>query len=108
MSRWNDARFDADRALAGVLTTLRPGATVTLAWYETQAELDSFNPSNRWPVAYHQVVTRAAQRILLKKGAKVTVSPITTKAANAWLASQQDKTASYDAYLKSLSVLIIS
>jgi hypothetical protein len=78
MSKWSDARIDAERALTATLRDLRPKETsVTLAWCETQEALDALSPHNGWPVAYHQVVTRAAQRILLTRGAKVNLVPIT-------------------------------
>ena len=77
MSKWSDARIDAERALTATLRDLRPKETnVTLAWCETQDALDALSPQNGWPVAYHQIVTRAAQRILLTRGAKVNLVPV--------------------------------
>jgi hypothetical protein len=77
MSKWSDARIDAERALTATLRDLRPKeTTVTLAWCETQDALDALSPQNGWPVAYHQIVTRAAQRILLTRGAKVNLVPV--------------------------------
>jgi hypothetical protein len=77
MSKWSDARIDAERALTATLRDLRPKETsVTLAWCETQDALDAVSPHNGWPVAYHQIVTRAAQRILLTGGAKVNLVPV--------------------------------
>jgi hypothetical protein len=86
MSRWSDARFDAERAVSTVLRSLVPDeTTVTLAWCETQAALDTLHPQNGWPVAYHQIVTRAAQRILLTRGAKVNVITFSPEAFAEWL-----------------------
>jgi hypothetical protein len=86
MSRWSDARFDAERAVSTVLRNLvSDETTVTLAWCETQAALDTLNPENGWPVAYHQIVTRAAQRILLTRGAKVNVITFSPEAFSEWL-----------------------
>ncbi len=85
-SSWNTARTDAENALRPVLASIQPRKTrAALAWFETQHTLDSFLPRNIWPVKYHQVVTRAAQRILLKSGAQVQLVLVATPDYARWL-----------------------
>jgi len=83
---WADARQDAERLLAALppIASTR-GALVALAWYESQADLDLMQPENTWSVRHHQMVTRAAQRTLLKSGTKVRLVTLTAAAYLAWL-----------------------
>lgn len=83
---WANARHDAEQLLAALPATASvKGTRVPLAWYESQTDLDLTQPGNAWPVSYHQMVTRAVQRTLLKQGAKVHLVTVTVGAYRDWL-----------------------
>ncbi len=83
---WANARHDAEQVMAALPATVAvKGTRVPLAWYESQTDLDLTQPDNTWPVSYHQMVTRAVQRTLLKQGAKVHLVTVTAGAFRDWL-----------------------
>ena len=97
---WANARHDADELIAALPATASvKGTRVPLAWYESQTDLDLTQPENNWPVSYHQMVTRAVQRTLLKKGAKVHLVTVNAGAFLDWLGDRANTPDLRDEYL---------
>lgn len=100
---WADARKDAERMLRAIPLqidrALAAGETITLPFFETQETLDLFQPESRWTLAYHQQVTGAARRLLLKRKTDVRLAKITVADYRTWLADRDDTPQARAAFL---------
>ncbi len=88
---WASARRDAERLLAALPPSIDVnGLPIGLAWYESQDALDLMQPANSWPLAYHQMVTRAALRLLSGRGAKVSLRAVSLGEYQQWLGERDN------------------
>lgn len=63
---------------------------IPLPFYEDADVLHLMQPQNTWTLAYHQQVTRALQRLLLKAGAAVRLAPVSLAAYQEWLGAREN------------------
>ena len=88
---WQQARKDAELRLRAFLKRIicegRDAREVqtTLPLYEEEKMLEAMEPENKWPLQYHQQVTRAAMRILRTHKFPVSIVRLTEDDYMQWL-----------------------